>query len=67
MFMGKIYNQISSFIVGTVYHPSDYIYDANDMIEFLINSCEQQLSENLNAKIVITGDIKRWNIRHLLN
>ena len=63
----KITTENSSFIVATVYHPPDHIYDANDLIEFLINSCDQLSSENPNAKIIITGDINRLNIHDLLN
>ena len=63
----KITTENSSFIVATVYHPPDHIYNANDLIEFLINSCKQLLSENPNAKIIITGDINRLNICDLLN
>ena len=43
------------------------IINADDLIEFLMDSCEQLLSENPNTKIIITGDINRLNIRDLLN
>ena len=65
--MGKITTENSSFNVGAVYHPPDHNYNADDLIEFLMDSCEQLLSENPNTKIIITGDINRLNIRDLLN
>ena len=55
------------FMVGTVYHPPDYIDDGNDLIPFLINSHEQLLSENPNAKIIVTRDINGLNVLDLLS
>ena len=63
----KITTENSSFNVAAVYHPPDHNYNADDLIEFLMDSCEQLLSENPNTKIIITGDINRLNIRDLLN
>ena len=63
----KITTENSSFNVAAVYHPPDHTYNADDLIEFLMDSCEQLLSKNPNTKIIITGDINRLNIRDLLN
>ncbi len=63
----KITTENSSFNVAAVYHPPDHTYNADDLIEFVMDSCEQLLSENPNTKIIITGDINRLNIRDLLN
>ena len=63
----KITTENSSFNVAAVYHPPDHNYNADDLIEFLMDSCEQLLSENPNTKIIVTGDINRLNIRDLLN
>ena len=63
----KITTENSSFNVAAVYHPPDHNYNADDLIQVLMDSCEQLLSENPNTKIIITGDINRLNIRDLLN
>ena len=63
----KYGQSICMFMVGTVYHPPDYIDDGSDLISFLINSHEQLLSENLNAKIIVTRDINGLNVLDLLS
>ena len=51
MLMGKLTTENSSFnVVTAVYHSPDHDYNADDLIEFLMDSCEQLLSENPNAK-----------------
>ena len=60
--MGNKYH--SNFNVAVVYLPYDY--DSNDLIEFLIDTSEQLLSENPKANIIISGDLK-LNIRDLLD
>ena len=63
----RITTQNSSFNIAVVYHPPEHDYDANDLIDFLTDSSEQLLSENPNAKIIITGDLNKLNIYNLLN
>ena len=63
----KYGQSVCMFMVGTVYHPPDYVDHGNDLIPFLINSHEQLLSENLNGKIIITRDINGLNVRDLIN
>ncbi len=53
----KIITQNSEFFVATIYHPPDYEYNEQDLIEFLIDSCEQLLLSKPNSNIVIPGDI----------
>ena len=43
------------------------MYNPDDLVEFLVNSCEQALSVLPNAKIMIAGDLNRLNIRTVLN
>jgi hypothetical protein len=40
----KIITQNSAFFVATIYHPPDYEYNEQDLIEFLIDLRENQLS-----------------------
>ena len=59
--------QNSEFFVATIYHPPDYEYNEQDLIEFLIDSCEQLLLSKPNSNIIIAGDINNLNIRSVLN
>ena len=43
------------------------MYNPDDLVEFLTNSCEQVLSTLPNTKTVIAGDLNKLNIRTLLN
>ena len=63
----KIIAQNSEFFVATIYHPPDYEYNEQDLIEFLIDSCEQLLLSKSNSNIIIAGDINNLNIRSVLN
>ena len=63
----KIDTQNSNVYVGTIYHPPDHDYNENDLIEYLIDTCEQILSVKPNSRIIIAGDINKLNIRNLLN
>ena len=63
----RITTQNSSFNIAVVYHPPEHDYDANDLVDFLTESSEQLLTENPNAKIIITGDLNKLNIYNLLN
>ena len=42
------------------------MYNPDNLVEFLANSCEQVLSTSPNTKI-IAGDLNKLNIRTLLN
>ena len=63
----RITTQNSSFNIAVVYHPPEDDYDANDLVDFLTESSEQLLTENPNAKIIITGDLNKLNIYNLLD
>ena len=65
MFMDK--NYYTKLFVATIYHPPDYEYNEQDLIEFLIDSCEQLLLSKPNSNIIIAGDINNLNIRSVLN
>ena len=59
----KITTENSIFYVATIYHPPDHMYNPDDLVEFLTNSCEQVLSTLPNTKIIIAGDLNKLNIR----
>ena len=64
----KIITKNSVFSVAAIYHPpSDYSYDAKDLIDYFIDSCEQILLRDPNMNIIIAGDINRINIHDLLS
>ena len=58
----------SVFNVATLYHPpGDCGYEAKDLTDYLIDSCEQILLRDPNMKIIIAGDINKLNIHELLS
>ena len=57
----------SDFFVAIIYHPPDHVYTEFDLIEFLIDSCEQLLQLKPDSKIILAGDINNMNILSYLN
>ena len=56
------------FSVAAIYHPpGDYSYDAKELIDYLIDSCEQILLRDPNMNIIIARDINKLNIHDLLS
>ena len=64
----RIITKNSVFSVAAIYHPpGDYSYDAKELIDYLIDSCEQILLRDPNMNIIIAGDINKLNIHDLLS
>jgi hypothetical protein len=64
----KIMIKNSVFSVAATYHPQgDYSYDAKDLIDYLIDSCEQISLRDPNMNIIIAADINKLNIHDLLS
>jgi exonuclease III len=64
----KIMIKNSVFSVAAIYHPQgDYSYDAKDLIDYLIDSCEQISLRDPNMNIIIAADINKLNIHDLLS
>ena len=63
----KIITQNSEYFVATIYHPPDYEHNELDLIEFLIDSCEQLMLSKPDSKIILAGDVNNLNIRSILN
>ena len=63
----RITTQNSSFNIAVINHPPEHDYYANYLVDFLTESSKQLLSENINAKIIITGDLNKLIIYNLLN
>ena len=47
----------SKYYVAAVYHPPDPVYAGGEIFDYLSDSCEQVLSLDPEAKIVIAADI----------
>ena len=62
----KITTPNSEFFAASVYHPPDLIYEPADLLNFLSETCDQILHDDLNAKIVIAGDINQLQIKDLM-
>lgn len=52
--------------MAVVDHPPDPVYYEMDLLDFISELCDRILSYDLNAKIVISGDINQLNVRDLL-
>lgn len=59
---GKSYD----FYTAALYHPPNSAYNANDLTEFLSNSCDEILTGNPQATVIIAGDINKLNIYPLI-
>ena len=62
----KITTHNSEYYVACVYHPPDPIYDANDLLEFISDACDQILLDDPNTKIAIAGDINKLRVKDLM-
>ena len=47
----------SKYYVAAVYHPPDPVYAGGEILDYLSDCCEQVLSSDPDARIVIAGDI----------
>jgi hypothetical protein len=61
----KIETLSSQFFLATVYHPPNPEY--NQIIEFLIDSCEGLLLTNPNSKLIIAGDVNQLDVKEITN
>ena len=63
----KITTNNSIFYLSATNHPPSPEYHPDDLLDFLMNSCERLLSFAPNAKLIIAGDINQLEIKTLLN
>ena len=63
----KITTSNSIFYLSAIYHPPSPEYHPDDLLDFLMDSCERLLSLAPNAKLIIAGDINQLAIKTLLN
>ena len=54
----KITTTNSEYHCGIVYHPPDPFYDPVDLPEYMLDTCDQILADDPNAKVIIAGDIE---------
>ncbi len=50
-----------------LYHPPSPEYLSDDLLDFLIDSCERILLSVPDEKLIIAGDINQLEIKTLLN
>ena len=67
MLITKITTDNSVFYVAALYHPPSYEYLSDDLLDFLIDSCERLLLSVPDAKLIIARDINQLEIKTLLN
>lgn len=63
----KVITDNSVFYVVALYFPPSSEYLPDDLLDFLIDSCEKLLSSVPDAKLIIAGDINQLEIKTLLN
>ena len=57
----------SKYYVAAVYHPPDPVYAGGEILDYLSDCCEQVLSSDPDARIVIAGDINQLDINTLMS
>ena len=55
----------SKYYVAAVYHPPDPVYAGGEILDYLSDCCEQVVSSDPDARIVIVGDINQLDINTL--
>ena len=63
----KITTPNSEYHVASVYHPPVTIYETNDLLDFLSDSCDQILLDDPNANIIMACNINKLNIQKLVH
>ena len=58
----KMTTRNSEFYIVSVYHPPDPIYNANELLNFMSDSCDHALSCDSNAKFIIAGDVNQLEL-----
>ena len=53
----KITTPKSEYHVASSYLPPDPVYDRVDLLEYMSDTCDQILADDLNAEMIIAGDI----------
>ena len=56
----------SAFHMYSIYHPPEPVYLADDLLEFLGDTCEQIRYIDLNITAVIDGDLNELRYKDLL-
>ena len=56
----------SAYYVCVIYHPPDPVYSEEDLLEFLITSCEHATAIVPNSKIIVGGDVNQLKYKDLL-
>ena len=62
----KISTSNSVFHIAVVYHPPEPQYNADNLIDFLANTCNDILVSDPNSKLIICGDLNQLRYKDLL-
>ena len=62
----KISTNNSVFHIAVVYHPPEPQYNADNLIDFLANTCNDILVSDPNSKLIICGDLNQLRYKDLL-
>ena len=62
----RIWTPNSEHYVASVYHSFDPIYDECELLDVMLNSCDQILHDDPNAKFIIAVDINLLDIREFV-
>ena len=57
----------SKYYVAAVYHFPDPVYAGGEILDYLSDCCEQVLSSDPYARIIIAGDINQLDINTLMS
>ena len=52
--------------LAAVYHPPEPQYNADNLIDFLANTCNDILVSDPNSKLIICGDLNQLRYKDLL-
>lgn len=62
----KITTSNSVYFACIVYHPDELSYDQEELLDFLITSCDHLTTMDRNCKIIIAGDVNQLKYKDLL-
>ena len=63
----KMARRNSEFYIASVYHPPNPIYNANELLNFISDSCDRALSCDSSAKFIIAGDVNQLDLIDFMN
>ena len=56
----------SACFASVVYHLDEFLYDQEELLDFLTASCEHLMTVDPNCKIIIAGDVNQLRYKDIL-